>query len=348
MPATESSIYTSDSRTIGSVTYIWICDRDTDDVEATLQRYVDAIQEELFPSDLIVINNGLGDRIANRIVSRLNDTEITSSLIQFNIPCPESTALSAAFRRTSSDVLVLLPSYPQADPKDIARMLDALHDGLDYVASWRSPRVDSKHNQRKSNLFNRMTCWFSGIELHDINSGLRAMRREVIENLPLYGDLQIYIPILAARQGFKVGEVPVRHLEERPGKQDSSASVYMRRGLDLLALLFLVRFTQKPFRFFGGIGAGLSATGGLINLVLAAQRLFLGQAPADGPMLILATLFVVLGIQMFSLGLIGELIIFVNAGGISDYQVERVYETKLADSFREFDQSNPRSYTISP
>ncbi len=342
MPATEPSIYTSDGRTISSVTYIWICDHDTDDVEATWQRYVDAIHAESLPSDLIVINNGLGDRITNRIVSQLKDTEIASSLIHFNMPCPESTALSAAFRQTSSDVLVLLPSYLQSDPKDIARMLDAVHDGLDYVASWRMPRVDSKQKQRKSNSFNWITRWFSGIELHDINSGLRAMRREVVENLPLYGDLQIYIPILAARQGFNVGEVPVRHLEERPGQQDSSASVYMRRGLDLLALLFLVRFTQKPFRFFGGIGAGLSATGGLINLVLAAQRVFLGQALADRPMLILATLLVVLGVQMFSLGLIGELIIFINAGGMSDYQVEHVYESKQADSFRKFHQRHRR------
>ena len=335
----EPSIYTSAARRVDSLSFVWICDRDEDDLEATLKQYVDVMRDQPQTSDLIVINNGLGDRATHRIATLIQETDLASSLITFNMPCPESTALSAAFRHTSGDVIVLLPAYPQSDPRDISRMLDAVRDGSDYVASWRTPRVDSRKEQRKSKLFNTLTRWFSGIKLHDINSGLRVMRREVVEGLPLYGDLHIYLPILAARQGFNVDEIPVRHLEERPGKTAAGMSVYLRRGLDLLTLFFLTRFTQKPFRFFGGIGAGLLATGGLVNLVLAVQRVFLQQTLADRPMLILATLLMVLGIQMFSLGLIGELIIFVNAGGISDYQVEQVYESKSSSSSTQFDNS---------
>jgi hypothetical protein len=156
------------------------------------------------------------------------------------------------------------------------------------------------------------------------------MRRGVIEHLPLYGDLHVYLPILAARQGFRVGEVPVRHLQERPSKSARGVSVYLRRALDLAALFFLIRFTQKPFRFFGGIGSILLAGGGIIMLVLGVQRIFFETGLADRPLLVLGALFMVFGIQMFSLGLIGELIIFVSAGGITDYQVEQVFRSSTS------------------
>lgn len=322
----ESSIYDASKRSIESVSFVWIFDRNDVDVEPILDQFLKAMNAEPLPSKLVVINNGLGERIAHRISSRLESESIESTVINFNVRSPESTALSIALRETSGDAVVLLPAYPQSDPRDISRMMDALHNGLDYVASRRTPRVDSKQQQRKSVLFNMVTRWFSRIDVHDINSGLRVMRREVIEHLPLYGDLHIYLPILAARQGFSVGEVPVRHLQELPSPSGHGSSVYLRRALDLLTLFFLMRFTQKPFRFFGGFGTGLLVTGGLINLVLAIQKLIFHDALADRPMLVLATLLMVLGIQMFSLGLIGELIIFVNAGGVKDYQIEHVHE----------------------
>lgn len=324
---TDLSIYHPSQRKAESISYIWILDVNSGDVESTLDCYVKAINEQSLPGSLIVVNNGLGDRVSHQLAQRLRDSNISATMVNFNVRSPESGVLSLALKETKEDIVVLLPSYPQSDPRDIARMLDAVDNGLDYVASWRTPRVDQKKEQRRSSLFNTLTRWLSGINLHDINSGLRVMRREAVADLPLYGDLHIYLPILAARQGFRVGEVPVRHLEERASSTGPVLGVYLRRALDLLTLFFLMRFTQKPFRFFGGLGAGLLATGGLINLVLAIQKIVFSDTLADRPMLVLATLLMVLGIQMFSLGLIGELIIFVGAGGVKDYQIEHVYET---------------------
>ena len=127
-------------------------------------------------------------------------------------------------------------------------------------------------------------------------------------------------------QGFRVGEVPVRHLEERESTLGSGLRIFLRRGLDLLTLFFLIRFTQKPFRFFGGLGTGLLAAGSCITLMLGVQRI-LGQALANRPMLILGTLLMVLGVQLFSIGLLGELMIFVNAGGMKDYQIDETFES---------------------
>jgi len=323
----DKSIYDSHKRDVTSVSFVWICDRIDSDIDATLDLYLDAMRAEPLPWSLVVINNGLGERVTERISSKLQAESIDSTLINFNVHSPESTALAIGMRETSGDVIVLLPGYAQTDPRDIPRMMDAIHNGADYVASRRSPRIDSKQSQRKSRLFNTITRWLSGLDVNDINSGLRVMRRDVIESLPLYGDLHIYLPILAARQGFSVCEVPVRHLEERQSLHGHGISVYPRRALDLLTLFFLMRFTHKPFRFFGGIGTGLLAVGGLINLVLAIQKVIFDETLADRPMLVLATLLMVLGVQMFSLGLIGELIIFVNAGGVKDYQIEHVYES---------------------
>ncbi len=327
---TDLSIYHPTQRQLNAVSYIWICDRE-EDIDQTLDQYIAAINEQSLPGNLVVINNGLGDRISQEMSHKLKDEGVDAAIINFNVRTAESSALTLALKQTSGDIVVLLPSYPQSDPRDVARMIDAVNDGYDYVASWRTPRVDSRKEQRRSSIYNTLTRWLSGIEIHDINSGLRVMRREVVADLPLYGDLHIYLPILAARQGFRIGEVPVRHLEERPNSTDSFLAVYLRRALDLLSLFFLMRFTQKPFRFFGGIGAGLLATGGLINLWLAIQKIVFADTLADRPMLVLGTLLMVLGIQMFSLGLIGELIIFVNAGGVKDYQIEHVYETDSED-----------------
>jgi hypothetical protein len=322
-------------RPIRSLSCVWICDDDRDDWRSTLDRYVAAIRSQPVPAGLIVVNNGLGPLMSGRLRAALGQCGLPATIVSTTAPCAASVAMSTAFKRVTGDVVVILPSYLQADPRDIAEMLRAVRGGLDYVGSWRRPRIDSGADQSKSRLFNSIVSWSSGVLLHDINSGLRVMRREVLQYIPTYGDLHLYLPIMAARQGFAVGEVAVRHLEERPGKAGSGMGIYLRRGLDLLTLFFLIRFTQKPFRFFGGIGSGLLAAGGLINLVLATQRIFWQQPLAERPMLVLGTLLMVLGIQMFSLGLIGELIIFVNAGGIADYQIEQVFEcpdTREADS----------------
>ena len=324
----QPEICEPERRAATSIAFVWVCDRVEIDYEQTLDLYLEVLRAETLPWTLTIVLNGLGDDVRNAIKQKLKQEMIDAKIIDFSRQTPESNVLTVALKNSTADAMVLLPGYPQSDPADIPKMIDALQGGLDYVASFREHRVDSGREQRRSRLFNYLTRLITGIELRDINSALRVFRREIIDSVPLYGDLHIYLPILAARQGFQVGEVPVRHLEERPGISGQiGMGVYLRRALDLLTLFFLMRFTQKPFRFFGGIGSFLLVTGGVMNLVLALQKLVFRDELADRPMLVLATLLMVLGIQMFSLGLIGELIIFVNAGGVKDYQIENTYES---------------------
>jgi hypothetical protein len=185
--------------------------------------------------------------------------------------------------------------------------------------------VDSRRATKFSELFNSLTRRLTGIKLHDVNSGLRAMKRQVIEEVQVYGDLARFLPVLAVMQGFRVGEVKVRHLEERVEKGDYRLGIILRRLLDMLTLFFLLKFTRKPLRFFGLIGSATLASGLVLSLILVVQRV-LGTMLSDRPLFLVGMLLIVLGVQLFSIGLIGELLIFIHARDIREYKVDAVYE----------------------
>ena len=313
------------------VSFIWVYHGDASDLRQTFKCYAEAIDRIQRSFELVIVNNGMGQDAVDELMAVVHEHRIPATLVNLNHVCPASAALLAGFRQSSGLRVAVLPDYAQSDPHAVETMLQAAEEGLDYVASRRVSRVDGHAQQFVSKIFNWVVRTFSRVPLHDINSGLKVMHRQVLESVPLYAELHVFLPILAAREGFRVGEVPVTHLEERTQTADRGLGVYLRRGLDLLTLFFLLRFTQKPFRFFGSIGSGMFFSGGLIVLILGIQRI-MGQSLADRPMLVLGTLLMVLGIQTFSLGLIGELIIFSSAGGMKDYQVEDIMEITSVDS----------------
>jgi hypothetical protein len=159
-----------------------------------------------------------------------------------------------------------------------------------------------------------------GQKIHDVASGVRAMRPEVLERVPLYGDFARFLPLFAVRDGFSVVEVPVPQHERDVRARLYRPGTYLRRLVDLLGLFFLLRFTEKPLRFFGMLGSLLSLAGGLILAVLSLQRLA-GQGIADRPLLLLGVLLVVLGVQAIALGLIGEIIVHLGAAQRPTYRV---------------------------
>ena len=163
----------------------------------------------------------------------------------------------------------------------------------------------------------------TGIEAHDLGCGVIAMKKEVALSLDVYGDLFRFIPLLAYQQGYRIGEIKVPHIKRRKKSGFYGIGVYSRRLLDILTLFFLVKFTKKPLRFFGLIGFGIFGAGTAINMGLTIQRT-MGKALADRPMLILGVLLMVLGIQLFSIGLIGEIIIFTHAQKVKEYKIDEI------------------------
>ena len=235
----------------------------------------------------------------------------------------EAAALTAGFNKTNGNIILTLPAYYQIESSEINKVLKRL-DEVDMAVAWRWPRKDSRFNKLQAKIFHSIFNSIINDNFHDLGCGVRAFRRKVADEVPVYGDQHRFFPVLASRRGFRIEEVKVEQSRREMSTRVYRPGVYLRRLLDILTVFFLVKFTKKPLRFFGLIGSGTFAVGGLLLLYLLIERIFLGVALADRPLLLLASLLVVLGVQIFAIGLIGELIIFTHAKDIKEYTIEEI------------------------
>jgi glycosyltransferase involved in cell wall biosynthesis len=243
----------------------------------------------------------------------------------------EATAIMVGFEHAVGAVIFTLPSHLQIQGLEIGKLRAAL-DTADLAVGHREPRASRWYERVRRGAFHALLGFVTGLKFRDLGCSARAMRRKVLEEIRLYGDQQRFLPVLAERQGFRVVEVPVRQSQGDRHNYTYPPRNYMRAFLDIFTVFFLVRFTKKPLRFFGMIGVATLGIGVLELLYLVVDRLFLGVALADRPALLLASLLIVLGVQIFALGLLGELIIFTHAGGNKDYQVDRVIHYPETDA----------------
>ncbi len=235
----------------------------------------------------------------------------------------ESSAFDAGLKHIQGDKIVYAAARVRANLAQISRLLQKLDEGYDLVVGWRWPRKDSSLNQKVSRWFNAIVKKFSGLELHDINSSVFATHRYVLENITFYGNLNIFIPILAAGKGFKVTEEKIEQLAGT-FRQSKYLTEYIHRILDIIAVLFLTRYSKKPLHFLGFVGTIFALAGGIMTLYLFFYRIFELGPIAGRPLLLLGVLLLVIGIQMISIGLIGEMIIFTHAREIKEYNIELV------------------------
>jgi len=242
----------------------------------------------------------------------------------------DSVCLSAGFEQSSGRVILTSPHYVQIDPHEVGALLKALDEGAEFVTTWRHPRIDPYLNRIQSAFFNWLMRRVVHMRFHDLNCTFRALRREVLEELVLYGDMYRFLPVIAYRQGFRVVEVKVRHLQEWGGAGFFGAAVYARRLLDILGMVFLAKFTLRPLRFFGALGAMLIIPGGLATAYMTLQWLLGSDGLWGRPMFQIAFMAVILGVQIVGFGLVGEIIIFTQARNLREYRVERVYESRPA------------------
>ena len=242
-------------------------------------------------------------------------------------PFGEAVCLASAFEHARGDVVLTAPEYVQTDPHAIEAMMQALEEGADVVTARRTGRVDLAPNRLQSWAFNAVLRLATGAPFHDLNCSLRAFRRQVLEQLTIYGTLYRYLPVLAFRQGFRVLELPVRHLKEQGVVGIFGPVTYLRRLLDVLGVVFLTRFTHKPLRFFGALG-GLSMVAGAGVAATAVVQRALGDDAQlfASPIFQLGVLFFVLGVQIVGFGLVGEIVIYTQARNVREYRVEGVHE----------------------
>ncbi len=322
-PIHESSHIDCDA---AKVSYLLTCQGSTHDVAMLVRGYLGLVEPGEQPCELIVVANGLSPDSLREIREVVDSATDVATLIELDRHREVSQTLRLALDRSTGERIVVLPAASRSLPADVQAVVESLSE-LDYVATVRRGRNVGHFRRLRTKLYNRTVEFAAGVKLRDINSGLCGMRRGMLEGLPLYGDLHLFIPVLAARQGFRIGEVEISPTQEHFSDGAFRLRNYLGRALDLFTLFFLTGFTEKPFRLFGSIGAALAASGCLITSVLVIQRI-LGQPLGDRPLLTVAVLLVVMGIQLLSLGLLGELIIFVNAGAIRNYSLKESDQDK--------------------
>jgi hypothetical protein len=249
-------------------------------------------------------------------------------LVSFTSAFGESVCLSAGVERSLGLVILTSPPYVQVDPIEIRAMLQKIDEGADFVTPWRKPRVDPWLNRLQSTLFNWIIRQIIQADFNDLNCYLRAIRRVVFDDLSVYGDMYRFLPVIAHRQGFNVVELPVRHLREWGKTGIYGVGVYVRRFLDVLGVMFLTKFTHKPLRFFGAVGAVIVALASAVLALIVWQKYFSASPKAlyGRPVFVIAVLMLVLGVQIIGFGLLGEIIIYTQARNLRGYRVDRVYD----------------------
>ena len=221
----------------------------------------------------------------------------------------KSQALSQGFQHCRGDIIITLDADLQDLPEEIPQLLKCLDKGYDLVSGWKKKRNDPFPKRIASRIFNFFASTITGIKIHDFNCGLKAYRNEVTKHLILYGEIYRFIPALAGWKGFKVGESIVKHGPRKHGKSKFGIERFLRGFFDLLTIIFLTKYTQRPLHLFGSLGFVLSLIGCSLDAYLAIVW-FSGEHIGHRPLLALSTLLIILGIQFIFFGLLGELIVF--------------------------------------
>ena len=258
--------------------------------------------------ELIFVDDGSTDNSFS-VLKNLHKEDDRVKVIRFRKNFGKAAALSAGFKEATGKTIVTIDADLQDLPEEIPVLIKKIEEGYDLVSGWKFKRQDPLVRRVASRLFNFVTTFFTGVKIHDFNCGLKCYRREVTEEIELYGELYRYIPALASWKGFKVGEVKVNHQPRIHGKSKFGGERYVRGFFDLLTVIMLTKYPEKPLHFFGLMGTILSLAGLAINIYMAALRLS-GKWIGNRPLLLLGILLLILGIQFIFFGLMGELIVF--------------------------------------
>jgi glycosyltransferase involved in cell wall biosynthesis len=293
-------------------------------IDALYAEYASGLRALGAPYELIFVLDGPQrgvEQALTGLAARGESIKIVSLTRHFG----EATALMIGFEHASGEIIVTLPAYLQVQGGEIGKLVTALGEA-DVSVGYRQPRASTWFEGVRRRSFHELLRMVTRMSFRDLGCSVRAMRRKVLEEITLYGDQQRFLPLLAERQGFRVAQVPVAQSKDDRRAEMYRPRSYTRGFLDIFNVFFLVRFTKKPLRFFGMIGVVISALGLLELSYLVFERIAFHSPLADRPALLLASLLIVLGVQMFALGLLGELVIFTHAGGSKDYKVDRVIQ----------------------
>jgi glycosyltransferase involved in cell wall biosynthesis len=297
-----------------------------DDVLGVFNKYRRALDALGLTYELIYVLDGPREDVLEALLAEQPHVP-NFELLQLARPFGEATAIVAGFEASRGRLILTLPAYFQVNSAELKRLFESKGDHHMVVAR-RWPRAGNWFDKLRRRVFHQMLRFVTGQRFEDLGCGVRLFDRQVLDEISVYADQHRFLPVIAERNGFRVLELNVRQSDEDEFRGTYGVREYVRGALDIFTVFFLARFTKKPLRFFGMIGAVIFAVGAVVLLVVVVERLFFDVAAADRPALLLSSLLVVLGIQIGALGLLGELIIYTHARALKEYRVERIVNEK--------------------
>ncbi|MBT8392413.1 MAG: glycosyltransferase family 2 protein [Ignavibacteria bacterium] len=257
--------------------------------------------------EVILIDDGSTD-LSLKELKEICRTDNRFKYISFRKNYGKSAALHVGFKKAVGEAIITMDADLQDDPHEIPNLLAKLEEGFDLCSGWKKKRQDPFIKKISSKFFNFVTRVISGIRIHDFNCGLKAYRKAVVESVKVYGELHRYIPVFAKWQGYKITETPVQHHPRRYGKTKFGLSRFFKGFIDLVTVIFVTRYIKRPMHFFGFLGA-LAFISGFILLGYLTVLWIQGIPLSNRPMLFLGMLLIIVGVQLFAVGLLGEVIV---------------------------------------
>lgn len=270
--------------------------------------------------EIIFVDDGSTDR-SLEMIKDFAKTDNKIKFISFRKNYGKSAALQLGFKHLTGDAVITMDADLQDDPAEITNLLAKLDEGYDLVSGWKKVRHDPFIKKHSSKFFNYMTRLMSGIKIHDFNCGLKGYRKEVVKSVDIYGELHRYVPVLAGWQGFKITEIVVKHHPRKYGKTKFGISRFFKGFVDLLTVIFTTRYIRRPMHLFGFMGAIAFFVGFLISAYLSYDWWINGTALYNRPLLGLGALLIVVGVQFFSVGLLGEFMVH-NSHDDNEYSIK--------------------------
>ena len=275
--------------------------------------------------EIVFVDDGSTDGSFNALRA-LHASDPRVHVIRFRRNFGKSPALLAGFNKSRGEIIFTLDADLQDDPAEIPQFLEQIREGYDLVSGWKYPRLDPISKTFPSKIFNNIVKRTTGVQLHDMNCGFKAYRRELLEELKLYGELHRFIPVMAAWRGYSITEVKVRHHPRQFGKSKFGAKRFLRGFLDLLTVLFLTTYIRTPLRLFGPLGISSFLAGFIIDAWVVFNRAFFNDPIHNHPILFLGVMLMIVGVQLVLSGLQSEMIRHFNFSARDEFSVKQVLD----------------------
>ena len=279
--------------------------------------------------ELVLVDDGSNDR-TYKLLEEIAAVDSRVLVVKLRRNFGQTSALAAGFDHASGEFILAMDGDLQHDPNDIPAFIEKLEEGYEVVSGWRRERIDNFFLRRiPSSCANWLMARLSGVDIHDFGTTFKAYRREVIQNIPLYGEMHRFIPALASWYGASICEIPIRNVNRERGKSHYGIGRTFHVFFDLMTIRFLLKYMGRPLHFFGGVGALGILSGSLISVVLLGMKILdphQNLMDDHGPMFVIGAVLIVAGIQMVAIGLLGELQVrhYHSVQNRAPYTIDRV------------------------